>query len=311
MDNLPALRSLVAALDHGSFSAAARSLKISQPAVSQHIAALEAGYGQPLLHRSRQGVRPTDAGQLAVDHARRALANLDALRDDLAALRGALTGRLRIACPTFLAEHLLVPIVARLRQAHPGFRLDLLSEDRLIDLDAEAVDLAFRAGSPGGGGGTVRRIADLATCLVASPEFVVREGTPQGLNDLIKLSYIQYKDDPGEVAIPLMTPGGTVNAPVRPAFAAQMSHLILHAARNHMGFIRVARGFVTEDLASGRLVELLPETPPESKPLYMVCATAFQASRRSDVFLGEVDAVLQSAPGIKRLGPPLASRDGV
>ena len=308
MDNLPALRSLVATLDHGSLSAAARSLRISQPAVSQHIATLETGFGQPLLHRSRQGVSPTDAGRIAADHARRALAVLDTLKDELAALRGALTGRLRIACPTFLAEYLLVPIVARLRQAHPGFRLDLLGEDRMIDLDAEAVDLAFRAGSPGTGGGTVRKIADLATCLAASPEFVAREGAPQDANDLIRLSYIQYKDNPGEVAIPLIGPHGLIHAPVRPAFAAQMSHLILHAARNHMGFIRVARGFVAEDLAAGRLVELLPETPPESKPLYMVSATAFQPSRRSDVLLSEVDLALQNMPGVKRVGAPLASQ---
>jgi DNA-binding transcriptional LysR family regulator len=113
-------------------------------------------------------------------------------------------------------------------------------------------------------------------------------------------------EDPDEVAIRLSGLQGEIMAPVRPAFAARMSHLILHAARNHMGFVRVARPIVADDLANGRLVELLPETPPVSKPFYLVTSSAFSPSRRSDVFLREVETRVRVTPGIRFAGASLA-----
>jgi DNA-binding transcriptional LysR family regulator len=238
------------------------------------------------------GVRPTEAGKAAAPHARTALAAVDALKESVAALSDALTGRLRVACPSFLADLILVPVVADLRREHPGLRIEILSDDRIIDLDVEGVDLAFRAGNPGVGGGKVRRIADIDVCLAATPEYLDLAGWPTGPDDLERLAYIQYNEDPDEASLALRGAGGVIEARVTPAFAARMAPLLLHAVRNHMGFVRVGRAIIAEDLASGRLVELLPESPALPKPLYLVTASAYVPSRRSAVLLERVQAII-------------------
>ncbi|MEO8529994.1 MAG: LysR substrate-binding domain-containing protein, partial [Deltaproteobacteria bacterium] len=159
-------------------------------------------------------------------------------------------------------------------------------------------DMAFRAGTPGTLGGKVRRIADLAMCLVASPEYLAQNDEPKTPDDLEALAYVQYFEDPDERTITLQQGRSRIDAPVKPAFAAQVSHLIMHAARNHLGFVKVARAIAADDLAAGRLVELLPATPPIDKPLYLVTNTAFRATRRSEVFLAEVSAAVAKARGL-------------
>jgi DNA-binding transcriptional LysR family regulator len=196
MENLAALRSLVAAIEEGSLSAAARRLRITQPAVSQQIAALEQGYGVDLVVRGRNGIRPTEAGQLAMEHATEVLARLARLSDEIAALQASGEGRLGLNCSLFLAQTVLVPVLADLRRAHPKLKIDLHASDSYQDMAEVGADLALRAGSPGPGDGTVRKLADIELVLVASPTYLDRVGRPRGIGDLARLDYIQYKDDP-------------------------------------------------------------------------------------------------------------------
>ena len=109
----------------GSFSEAADSLSYTQSAVSQAVAALEAEVGAVLLDRDRRGIRPTPAGAALIDHAEAIIARLEAAEEEVAAIAGGTSGRLRIASfPT--AGATLIPLaVATFRDAHPGVELSL------------------------------------------------------------------------------------------------------------------------------------------------------------------------------------------
>lgn len=296
MENLAALRSLVAAIEEGSLSAAARRLGITQPAVSQQIAALEQAYGVELVLRGRNGVRPTEAGQVAMAHAAEVLARLARMGDELAALQSSGEGRLGVACALLLAQTVLVRVLANLRKSHPGLRIDLKPSDAVQDLEAIGADLAIRAAASGPSDGTMRKVAEIDLCLVASPAYLDRVGRPRGPDDLARLDYIQYRDDPEETSI-RMEDGREVK--VQAAFAAQLPNLILHAVQSDLGFAKAPRFFVHDLLESGAMELVLPERPAP-KPIYLVRAPGTQgASRRAAIFTEQFLAEIARTPGFR------------
>lgn len=306
MENLSALRSLVAAAQEGSLSAAARRLGITQSAVSQQIAGLERIYGVELVIRGRNGITPTQAGTLAVEHAGAVLARLEQMGEAMAALQTSGEGRLGLACALLMAQTVLVPVLADLRQTHPGLKIDLKASDAVQDLTEAGVDLAIRAGSTGPGTGTVRKLAEIEQVLVASPAYLDRLGRPTSPGDLARLDYIQYKDDPEETSI-LMESGE--RAPVTAAFAAQLPNLICHAVQSHLGFAKAPRFFVHHLIEAGEMELVFPEQPMP-KPLYLIRAERSQgASKRVEIFVARFVAQLARTPGF-RVAPDLRALAG-
>lgn len=144
--NLRFLRMFAAVGELGSFSKAADSLHVSQPAVSKGIRELEAEVGEPLLDRNRSGVVLTETGLRFFKHARELVAAQKRIEWDLAQLRGLNAGRLRVGASTSIATYMLPPVIARFHKAHPNIDLVLLSDnkEKVIDLLLEHdLDLAL------------------------------------------------------------------------------------------------------------------------------------------------------------------------
>lgn len=268
--DVAALGALVAVVDAGSISAAARRLSVTQPAVSQKLASLEAALGQQLLVRSRRGVSPTAAGLVAVSHATRVLATLNEMQSALEDLRGTVAGRLRVTVNMLFGRTIMGPVIAGLRQQHPGLQVELLTTDDVIDLDEREIDLAIRTGQVGNGNGLVRRIGSLEGVLVASPSYLDAAGRPAGPDGLRALSYIQYREDPEESELAMVHNGGILAVPVTPAFSAQHPDLVLHAVQSGIGFAKAPRFFVEDKLVSGQWEDVLPGYVPAPKPIYLV-----------------------------------------
>src|ERR1700761_9014518 len=142
MDRLHEMELFVRVVETGSFSAAARDLKLGQPTISKTIAALEERLGVRLLVRSTRQLSPTEAGTTFYERAVRAIAEAN---EADAAARGAgagLEGRLRICAPVTFARLHIVPKLGEFLDAHPRLRLELVMDDRIIDLVAENIDAA-------------------------------------------------------------------------------------------------------------------------------------------------------------------------
>lgn len=267
MDGLT-FRCLALAIETGSLTGAARRLGVSQPAVSQKIAGLEADLGQQLLVRSRHGVQPTEAGLLVNTHGLRVLASLAEMQSGLEDLRGQVAGKLRVTVNMLFGQAVMGPVLALLRARHPGLRVDVITSDVVIDLEAEGVDIAVRGGRPGDGPGLVRRIGAMEGVLVASPAYLDSVGRPAGPEDLQRLSYIQYRDDPEEHHLALVHGGAALSAPVSVAFSAQHPDLTLHAVLSGIGFAKAPLFHMRERLEAGTVEAVLPGYAPALKPLY-------------------------------------------
>ena len=123
------LRVLVAVADHGSFSAAADGLSLTQPAVSRQIGALERRLGTTLFRRVPRGVAPTPAGSVAIDQAREVLAAIGAFETRLTALANVEAGELRLSAFPSANTHLVPEAIRRFSRAHPGVAVSLLQAD--------------------------------------------------------------------------------------------------------------------------------------------------------------------------------------
>ena len=144
MDRLAAMQTFVKVIETGSFSAAARQLRVGQPAVSKTVAQLEERLGLSLLLRSSRSFSATEAGQIFYEHAKLAIARAD--EAELAA-RGAgagLTGRLRVSAAVTFARLEIVPKLGIFLAQHPKLEIELILDDRNVDLLGEGVDVALR-----------------------------------------------------------------------------------------------------------------------------------------------------------------------
>jgi len=145
-DDLFELRAVARVAETGSFSAAARALGVQVSSVTRAVQRVEARLGARLFRRSTHGLSLTESGRTYAEHVARWLAEEDALRDRLAAQRGAAEGTLRVTVPVFVAERVLPRVVERFHRAHPSAALDVHASDDVRDVVKEAFDLAVRLG---------------------------------------------------------------------------------------------------------------------------------------------------------------------
>lgn len=192
MDRLAAMETFARVVETGSFSAAARLLNIGQPAVSKTVAQLEERLGVRLLIRSTRGLRPTEAGQNFYDRAKRSIAEAD--EAELAA-RGAgasLTGRLRICAAVTFARLHVIPHLPKFLKSHPDLKMDVVLDDRVIDLVEEGIDVALRMGTLPDSSLTARKLATCPQRVLGTPAYFARSGVPASPASLVEHAAVIY-----------------------------------------------------------------------------------------------------------------------
>jgi len=187
-------RTFHAVLREGSLSGAARRLDMSQPSIARHIDALETALGAKLFLRTPRGLSPTDAALELKPLAERLAATSAALRRTAegGGGGGALSGTVRISASEVVAVEHLPPILARMRQAHPGLALELSPSNALDDLLQRKADVAVRMVRPEQQALVSRHVGALAIGLHAHRDYLARRGTPRTLADLKDHDLIGY-----------------------------------------------------------------------------------------------------------------------
>src|ERR1700733_13004147 len=184
MDRLAALEIFVRVVDTGSFSAVARHQRIGQPAVSKAVVQLEEWLGVSLLMRSTRNVVPTEAGRVFYERAKRTIEEADeAVLAAQGSARG-LSGSLRVSASICFGRLHVIPSLASFLAEHPNLDLELVLDDRLVDLVNEGIDVALRTGAMPNSNMTARRIAEGRSVVVATPAYLQRHGTPMSPGEL-------------------------------------------------------------------------------------------------------------------------------
>jgi DNA-binding transcriptional LysR family regulator len=192
VDRLAALEIFVRVVDTGSFSAVARHQRIGQPAVSKAVVQLEEWLGVSLLMRSTRSVVPTEAGRIFYEHAKRTVEEAD---EAVVAARGsasALSGRLRVSTSVCFGRLHIIPHLSAFLAEHPDLEIELVLDDRHLDLVNEGIDIALRMGAMPDSNMTARRIAEGRRIVVATPAYLERHGTPTSPGELISHQAVIY-----------------------------------------------------------------------------------------------------------------------
>jgi DNA-binding transcriptional LysR family regulator len=169
MDRLSALEIFVRVVDAGSFSAVARRQRIGQPAVSKAVVQLEEWLGVSLLMRSTRSVVPTEAGRIFYERAKR---TIEEANEAVVAARGSasgLSGKLRVSTSICFGRLDVIPNLSAFLAEHPDLDIELVLDDRNVDLVNEGIDVALRMGAMPDSNMTTRRIAEGCRLVVATP----------------------------------------------------------------------------------------------------------------------------------------------
>jgi DNA-binding transcriptional LysR family regulator len=185
MADLNALAVFAKVVEAGSFSEAARRLKMPISTVSRRVAELEDQLGVRLIERSTRNLRLTELGAEVLEHAIRSAELSEAVECIVSNRLSDVSGTLRLSAMPSVSDTLLTPLVTAFQASHPEVRVQILVTERMVDLIAEGIDLAFRLGPLKDSGLIARRILTYRHQLVASPSYLKGRDAPQKPQDLL------------------------------------------------------------------------------------------------------------------------------
>jgi DNA-binding transcriptional LysR family regulator len=308
MDLALALRAFIRTVERGSVTAAAMDLGVSQPAVTKHLRNLETHVGARLVERSSRIVRPTPLGLTLYEASQPALASIEAALEGVRRNMGLIEGLLRVHAPTCIGAKHLHSIVMEFQDRHPTVSIDLVLEDRVVDLVFENYDLGIKYGRPDGQGLIIRSLGHIRRILVASPGFLATRGPVDTIDrlagiDLVTTAavlsqhdtlFLQRGHEEAEVRVRaiLRTNNASVivNSLLSGRVAGPVQHLLVH-----------------DELESGRLVRILAEYEVRSHEIFMAYPSVRFMRPAVRAFTEFVVPRLKAVEGIDALKQPAAS----
>ena len=293
MDRLAAMQTFVKVVDTGSFSAAARQLHVGQPAVSKTVAQLEDLLGVRLLARSTRGLAVTQAGQRYYERARRSIEEAD--EAELAA-RGegaGLSGRLRVSAATTFARLHIVPYLPAFLAAHPAVEIDLILDDRAIDLVEEGIDVSLRMGSLPDSSLTARKLASAPRLVLATPAYLARAGEPAVPADLAAHDAVVYTQGPSAIWA-FEHAGALTSVAVRGRLRVSSAEGLRAAVLADMGLAIASRWMFAPELSAGAVRRVLGAWALPPVDLWAVFPSGRLASSKARAFTDFVAALLQT-----------------
>ena len=260
MDKFANLEALVAVVESGSFSKAAERLDISKSVVSRRISLLEQQLGVHLLRRTTRSLSLTGPGQEFYGRAVRILAELDEAEQSVADASLELRGRLRIAAPLSFGLLHLSGALNDFLYEHAGIELDLDLNDREVNLVEEGFDMAVRIGNLRDSTLVARRLGTVRFVTCASPEYLARQGVPSHPDELTGHAGLHYANiTPTEAWQFIGIAGEAVVAVPGICMRANNGDVLASAAAAGLGIVNTPTFIVSDLIARGRLVPILPE----------------------------------------------------
>jgi DNA-binding transcriptional LysR family regulator len=285
MDRLREMEIFARVIEAGSFSAAARDLNMGQPAVSKTIAGLEDRLGVSLLTRSTRKLSPTEAGTSFYERAARAIGEANEAE---AAARGAgagLEGRLRISAPVTFSRLHLVPKLGSFLDAHPKVQLDLVMDDRVVDLVAENIDAALRLGVLTDSALKARKLAQADRLVVVTPAYLARRGVPRTPADLLEHDSIIYGQSSGGQEWLFRRGTSETSVYLKARLKLSAAEGVREAVLAGQGLAIASRWMFSPELKSGEVVSILDEWTLPAMDLWVIYPSGRLTSAKARAFI--------------------------
>lgn len=259
------LRTFVEVADAGGVSPAARRLGVAKSVVSRRLLRLEAELGIRLLARTTRGAALTEAGSTFRDYAAKACHEIDLGKETILPA-GDLCGRLRIAAPLSFGTTHVAPALAEMARRHPQLHVHASYSDHFVDLVADGFDCAIRVGYLQDSNLVARRVGPLHGKLVASPDYVQANGSPDAPEHVAAHEALMQGTEPWR----FVDGDRVVTVHPKGRFKADNATALVAAAVAGLGIAWLPDAMVDEHLAAGRLVQVMARFPPPPAGIYVV-----------------------------------------
>ncbi|WP_437282139.1 LysR family transcriptional regulator [Sorangium sp. So ce375] len=270
MISLAAIELLVATVETGSFSRAARRLGVTPSAVSRRVMRLEQELGVALLARTTRTLRLTDDGQAFYARCVRIVEELGEATEAIARASKKPVGLLRVDTPVALGRDVIAPSLPRFAARYPDVRINLTLRDQFVDPVAEGLDLLVRIGPLGDSSLVARRLGASRILHCAAPSYVARRGAPATPADLARHDCVGYLRDGRPSAFRFLTGDGdaVLEVPISGPFHANDVDVLRHLAIAGSGIIAMFDFLAKDALAEGTLVTVLDDYPTTTWPIH-------------------------------------------
>jgi DNA-binding transcriptional LysR family regulator len=269
MDRLTEMEAFVQVVDRGGFTEAARQMGLSKSAVSKHVAALEARLAVRLLTRTTRRVSATELGLAYYDRARLVLRGAAEADSMVTSMQATPQGVLRISVPVSFGITQVTPAVAAFLRAYPEVSVQMVLEDRFVEVVAEGFDLAIRIGVLEDSSLRARKLAEVRLVLASAQSYVAERGAPATVDDLGGHQLLHYSHLASGNSWRLRTTSGEERqVRVGGRLTANNGSALMKAAEAGLGIALLPSFMVCDALRSGRLVEILPGREPDLLGVY-------------------------------------------
>jgi len=276
------------AAEHESFTLAAQAAGLNPAAVSRTVARLEDRLGVRLFTRTTRRIHLTDGGRSYYEHCRQALALMRDAESQLTGEQQAPSGLLRLSVASPYGHYRVLPLLPRFRARYPQVEFEVHMSNRNVDFTAEDFDLAIRGRTPPDSTLVARKLEDAELVLVASPAYLTRAGAPRSLDDLQHHECLQFLLPSTGQPIPWLfrRDGHEVEVQTPNNYRCVEDYLgPVTLARLGAGLLQTYRYIVEDDIAQGRLRELLPESGGRSRPFSVVYPNRQHTALRVRAFI--------------------------
>lgn len=275
------LRIFHAVADAGSLTHAGDVLQLSQSAVSRQIRALEEGLDSVLFHRHARGLILTEQGELLFEATKSMTRTLEATAARIRDAEDEVYGELRVTSTTGFGTLFLAPRLPSLYAQYPDLKIDLMLEERVLDLPMREADVAIRMKEPSQADLIRKRLMTVNMRLFATAEYLRANGTPEKVEDLEHFRLISQNITSAQVSVGAQLIRELTARPLRSTFTVNNYFGVLQAVINHLG-IGVLPDYVSEDAPA--LVHVLPDVASGDIPVYLAYPEELRHSRRITAF---------------------------
>lgn len=289
------LRVFHAVADAGSLTHAGDTLHLSQSAVSRQIRGLEESIGVMLFHRHARGLILTEQGELLFDATSAMSKTLDSTEAQIRDFKDEVFGELKVTTTVGFGSLWLSPRIGRLYDRYPDLKIDLLLEERVLDLPMREADVAIRMKEPSQADLVRRRLMEVNMRFYASRKYLDKHGTPESFEDLHNHRIISQSLSSEQVSAALNW--------IKPILSEHHnSHLTVN---NYFGVLQAVLfgvgvgllpSYITVDFP--KLIRVLPDEQSQQVPVYLAYPEALRHSKRMAVFR---DFVLEEVKADKKL----------
>jgi DNA-binding transcriptional LysR family regulator len=271
MDRLEAMRTLIAAVDGGSLSAASRSMGVPLPTVSRRVSDLEAHLGAQLVVRTSRKLILTDAGSAYVAAVRHVIEHLGEAERAASGEYRTPRGELLVTAPIMFGKLHVAPLVHEFLGIYPEVTVRLILSDTVVDLVENHIDIAVRIGRLPDSSLVARRVGQVNWITCASPAYLERRGTPKAPAELTLHDCIAFEGLQTYRMWQFAPPSPLVD--ISPRFSVNTADAVIGGAVAGLGIARVMSYQAVDAVSRERLVPILRADTPEALPVHLVHAS--------------------------------------